>query len=309
MRLLSRRSLLPLAALVLTAGDAVAQPDRMSGLSVRGIPHPASAALHYRDSLRLDERQAQALRVVIQSAERALYAAYSQQIFDSAGVLLFWSAVPIDSVTEVRRMRTRIEQEVGVTMALLRARDETFRVLTGAQRAKLDSLFRGTPTPEVAARVRSCDTGSSGGSLTLSDRAKLVYSVSYEGDSARLHFVAVALAESSLHALPTARRTPFESDADHGGGGSAGAWMIVHAPKRDAVMVDTMQVNLNGGNVVLVRGVDRLMQPPDIVAVLSVPSMFHTAACRDRAHEEALREHVLASKQVREFLAGGDVRR
>lgn len=72
--------------------------------------------------------------------------------------------------------------------------------------------------------------------------------------------------------------------------------------RRAAVWIDSTRVDLNGNNVVLLQGVDRVMRMPDVEGLTSVPRYFHTGACRDIDASGALRAHVLASPAVRAFL-------
>lgn len=315
---------LPLAA-VLLAGilgaanlPAAAQElPRIDGIKVGGMPHPVSAAIALWDTLDLTEEQIRALRKVQDRTETEFFDLYARQVFDTTALLRYWRPGPVDSMAVLRETRAELEPQVRVMLAMLRARDETFAILSADQRARLDSLvvmpaiaglftrpeavldsLRAGTAIRGTMRSHPCDRGGSGGSVRLSDRAELIYSIHYEGDSARIVAVVVAQADDELTRAPGP--PPQAPQEVRGGGGSVGRWMIQAA--EGAVWIDSTRVELNGNNVVLLQGVDRVTRMPDVEGLTSVPSYFHTGACREVDDSEALRAHVLASPEVRAFL-------
>ena len=57
--------------------------------------------------------------------------------------------------------------------------------------------------------------------------------------------------------------------------------------------------------VVLVQGIGRLMEPPDVVGTVNIPRTFFTGGCADgRWAHEHLRECVLQLPEIQEFIGG-----
>jgi len=290
-----------------TSARAQEQRREIDGIRMYGMPHPVSAAIAYWQVLGLTEEQVVALRRIASRAETALFGRYAAQMMDTTTRLQFWRSSPIDSVALFRAGLAALGPEVHLQLELLRARDEVFRVLSAAQRATLDSLVvRPTMAPPVPPRPTACTLGRSGGSLGLSEISTLIYSVGYHGDSATIGAVVVARADSTLEGLPgpATGAGPRDVRRFRGGGGSVGRWLITHDATLDAVWVDTMRVDLQGKNVVLLQGVDRVTRQPDVKAIVAVSPYVRTGGCRDRSFSDALREHVLASPDVQAFLRG-----
>lgn len=301
MRLASVATIM-VGALAMSPTTAGAQQrSDVGGLSVGGMPHPVSAAIAYWDTLNLTESQIESLRQVEGRVSMAVFRQLEREVVDTSVRLRFWRPGPIDSVAVAREARAQLDGWIRVELAMLRARDETYAILSTEQRARLDSLVLGLLGNPATAPPRECSDGGVGGSTRLSDRAQLVYSLEYDGDSARIRGVVIAQADADLTSRPGPGRANDAGPA-RGGGGSAGRWSIRNDDEGDAVWIDSVRVDRKGHNIVFLQGVDRVTRMPDVAGFASVPPSFFTGACRDSDAGDALRTHVLRSPEVRAFL-------
>ncbi|SRR6266542_3268073 len=280
----------------------------ITGISLRGVPHPVSAALAYWDSLGLTETQVRQLRHISERLENRFAQAAVKIFPDSSALLHLWRSEPIDSAALAKSAHDKVATETSLVIATLRARDEVFAVLTSEQRVRLNSLVH--PVAGSALRperpTRLCTLGGIGGSSVISDQVDLVYSLDLKGDSAYVGTIFVARADEKLQSSPRRLSKPDLPGAPGFlSGGTSGRWWLQYDRREHAAWVETRRIDLGQNNVVLVQGIDRLTKDPDIAGLVRVESPFYTNGCRSAELTELIKEQVLKSARVRTFIESG----
>jgi Spy/CpxP family protein refolding chaperone len=290
-----------------STSSAQSPSTEFSGVSFRGIPHPVSAALAYWDSLGLSDAQITQLRETSDQFENTMFSAIAATALDTANLWILWKREPIDSVTLVSEARTRIESEVAVTLAMLRARDAVFKVLTSAQAARLQTLVRNQLLPRSpTSDARHCPTrGGSGGSMAISDRIELVHSLSFEGDSIYIDALFVARADDKLHgSLRPVEQPVVDGKPLQFSGATSGRWWLQYDRRERVAWLHDQRINLGKRNVILVQGTDRLNRRPEVVGFATVTSPIVKGNCGTRELAELIKHHIMQVPAIRAFVTG-----
>lgn len=322
-RNLMRRLLLvfPLASVFLTLPDLVAaqDPDSVAATGDRpvvapmqpwggSISTPVLLALREWDTLQLSPEQVQQIRRLQEELSPAFRALVSEQMRSALPPSIWWSDESVDEASLRARYHRMAEQSATVTLRLLEARDRVYSVLNPEQRARLKALQR-QEVEERTASLRAdpvhrpCESGGSGGGFRLSDRAQVVYSVDFRGDSLRIGAVFIARAEDKLFGVPKLPEKPALPDSTGFlSGGTAGRWYLQYDQREHTAWVHTQKVPLGEDNVVLVDGIDGLHRPPRVGGTLRVPPSVYTGGCpRGERWSEVLRAHLEKAPEIRAF--------
>lgn len=271
--------------------------------------HPAPMAIGEWQRLGLSPEQVRQLRDAQDDMERA-YLAFASAMRDALVYpLVLWETREI-SEAELRVVADRkARQEVEFMLQLLKARDQVFEVLTEEQAVQLRELYR-----EELKKMRDqamdeperhlCTHGGAGGGASLSPKAKMVYSVTFEGDSARIDALFVARAEDRLRGVSQLPPRP-DLPAHSLSGATAGRWYLMYDRKSGTAWIDDRAVGLHDDNVLLLHGIDSLHEPPSVVRTLRIPEMFYTGGCQDdQQWSDLLRDHVMGVAEIRSFVDG-----
>jgi Spy/CpxP family protein refolding chaperone len=308
-----------LAPLLLAAGGLRAQTPAPSTAppvlrlrqSGQAIPHPAHVALQEWDTLGLTPGQVERVRD-IEDGTAALFVEWIEERGgDSLLAAALWTDAEVDEGAVRAALRRDADRRADLVMGMVRAKRQVYEVLTPAQRSLLTRLQRAAVTrvaaggePDLARPAPPCVMGASGGGLTLSPRAQVVFSLQHQGDSARIGALFVGRGKRGASAsakLPIRPALPESTGPTSGG--SMGTWYMQHEAAANVAWVHTQRVPLGDDNVVLVDGIDLLHQPPTVVGTLRVPSTLFTGGCRDGFDLSAvLRERLERSPEVRAFL-------
>lgn len=304
------------------ASDAGAQATEsrerpVSGISFggrpgmrNGIPHPASLALAYFDSLHLTPEQVQELRDIQDRVEEAMMEELLAHLQEGPRLPgLMWSQEPPDPDQVRARFQEQAEAEAAMFLRLLAGRDEVFRVLSPDQKETLLGIHRdrysrtAQPNPE-APPSRPCTRGGAGGGGTISDRVAMVYSVDFHGDSAQVGAVFVGKADGKLHSSPSPGPRPQLPDGPRFlSGGAIGIWHLGYDEDSHTAWVQDRRISLEYGNVILLEGVERLQEPPRLAGIAKLPSMIYTGGCPPgRSWSIILREELQKVPEIREFM-------
>jgi Spy/CpxP family protein refolding chaperone len=281
--------------------------SEFSGISFRGIPHPMSAALAYWDSLGLSDAQITQLREISDQFENTMFSAMAAAALDTGNLWILWKREPFDSVALVSEARTKIESEVAVTLAMLRARDAVFNVLTSSQAARLQAFVRNRLfQPSRTSDARHCPTrGGSGGSISISDRVELVHSLSFEGDSIYIDALFVARADDKLHgSLRTVEQPTVDGKVLQFSGATSGRWWLHYDRDEKVAWLHDQKIDRGKSNVVLVQGTDRLNRRPEVVGFATVASPIVRGGCGSRDLGELIKQHVMQVPEIRAFVTG-----
>lgn len=300
---------------VLLGQNTIGQRRDVSGLSLgsvggQGVPHPASLALELFDSLRLTPQQVQEIREIEERLEEAMVSVMARTANASPPLHSFlWSEEDLDEAEFRSGLQRNAEVVADFFLSLFRARDEVFHALSGDQRLNLLIAYRTryaqpTPPDSLARSTRPCLVGGAGGGSRVSDRVALVYSVDFEGDSAKIGAVFVGRADVKLYGSPPPRERPqFPDGPKVLSGGSMGIWHMGYEETTQTAWVHTRGVPLGEANVVLLDGIDRLHELPRIVGVVQMPSRVFTGGCLEgRPWHQILLEELEAVPAIRDFI-------
>lgn len=177
----------------------------------------------------------------------------------------------------------------------------TNHVAPAAAQQSSPNLATPISSRDTASPPARCNATTIGGTVAVSAKVTLVVSLRAWPDSLLIIGVAVARADESLRSMALLELPKLGEP--HGGGGSVGRWIVSFEDASSALWVGPDRIDLNGRNVVLLQGLDRINTSPDIAGMLSLPGVVRRKRCGEFA--EVVRGHVLASREVREFIARG----
>jgi hypothetical protein len=268
------------------------------------VIHPVFLALQKAHTLGLSRDQLDGLLDLGEEIERAFIGFATSTSDDVLRPSIWWEDEPVDEAALRATSLQAAEKQVEAVLQLLQLRDQVFEILSEEQKTQLlgthwEKIDR--YRQEAKQRpMRPCIQGGSGGGGILSDRAQIVWSVTFEQDSARIDGLFVARVEDRLrHGVPPRPRP----DVPALSGGSAGVWILLFDRETRTAYVHERPVELRNDNVVLVNGIDRLHDLPDVAGTMFIPARFHTGGCLDGEDwVDALRDHVLSVPEIREFI-------
>jgi hypothetical protein len=285
--------------------------DQMVFAQASGPPtatvHPVTLALREAYALGLSRDQVDALVDIEEELSRAFVRFAMSVQDDVVRPSTWWADEPVDEVALRSASLRAAEKQVDAVLLLLHLRDRVFDVLTGEQKAQLleahqrdleghwEELMRRPP-------ARPCTEGGSGGGGILTDRSQIVWSVTFGQDSARIDGLFVARVEDRHRSGVMIRPRP-NVPPGAASGGSAGVWHLLFDRETRTAYVHDQAIELGQDNVVLVHGIDRLHDLPDVVGTLSIPARFYTGGCLDGEDwVDALRNHILSVRQISEYV-------
>ncbi len=274
-----------------------------------GVVHPVAMALAEWRALGLTESQVRELQDLEDEFGRILFKFLEERDQELVSPSMWWDAEPVSELEIRTLVERKVEQEVAVMLALIELRDQVFGLLSEDQRDflrdkvgdQVGSLRRGamssvTPHP--------CVSGSLSGGSRLSPTVELLYVLSFEADSAHVDVLFVARADDRIRSIGGLPPRP-EVPTGRLSGGTAGNWYLQFDRETRTAWVDDQPVDVGDDVVVLVQGIDRLLEPPDVVGTVDIPRTFYTGGCADgRWAHEHLRGYVLQFPEIQDFIGG-----
>lgn len=282
------------------------------------ISHPASVARRHWQELGLSDEQFRAMEGIEREFGAVVFRYVMAGRAGAVGPEFWWGETTVTEDGAREQVLAKVDSEVAFLLGLAESRDRAYELLAPEQASKLRTLVREgyerqlSQVPaaqswdrDVSATARTCVSGSSGGGLKLSEHVEVVFSVSKEGDSARIDNIFVARGDRSIPSMARSVERP-EGPGTFVSGGTVGRWWLLFDRAANTAWIDETPIIMGENNVVLLTGVDRLNEPPDVSGLLRVPSQFHTGGCTDGSRfQDHLRRHLMEIEDVRSFVEGG----
>lgn len=270
--------------------------------------HPAELALRHWKDLNLTADQVSQIRAIQDEMMKALMPLLEtlQAQEHRPDPEVWWGEAELDEQNLRRSFHAISEREADLIVRLVDLGREVYTLLDSPQREALQAhqLSAETRNPS-APRERLCVGGNSSGGFVLSPNVVVNYTVSFQKDTAEVGIVWVGRAEDKLYGAASLPDEPVIPDApDFLSGGTMESWYVQYDRETHRAWLDTQRVELGRDNVILLHGVERLHERPEVVGTHRIPSRVYTGGCRSGMDWiEILKVTLMDSEPIRAFVA------
>lgn len=270
--------------------------------------HPAELALRHRKELDLTPEQVSQIRAIQDEMMEAFMPLLEtlQAQEHKPDPKVWWGEAELDEQELRRSFHAISEREADLIVRLVDLGQEVYTLLDSRQREALQVHQLNAETRNASApQERLCIGGNASGGLLLSPKVVVNYTVSFQEDTAEVGVVWVGRAEDKLYGAASLPDRPVIPDApDFLSGGSMENWYVQYDRETHRAWLDTQRVELGRDNVILLHGVERLHEWPEIVGTHRIPSRVYTGGCRSGTDwTEILRVTLMGSERIRAFVA------
>ncbi|MEJ2187267.1 MAG: hypothetical protein P8Z36_15250 [Gemmatimonadota bacterium] len=309
------------AAIALLSGILICAPT-LEGQTVPAVvltapygvstEHPADLALREWQRLGLTPRQVSKIQDIrdrlTEAASPLLNVVQNQDHRLPAGV--WWGATKVDERKLRALFRETSERKADFFLRTIELGREVYELLDSRQRETLKALQREANARPLGASnrpPRPCVRGNASGGFTLSTQVMVAYSVEFAEDTAEIGVVWVGRGAHELHGTSSLPDKPVIPDAPESMSGSTMETSYLQYDRAThRAWLDTRRVPLSDDNVVLLDGIDRLQEPPDIVGTVRIPTKLYTGGCRGSMEwREILQAAIMNNERIRAFIEQG----
>lgn len=269
--------------------------------------HPAALALREWKELDLTPEQVSQIRAIQEQIMEAitplLEALQAQEHRPDPEI--WWGAAELDE-QELRKSFHEIsEREADFFVRFVDLGRRVYDLLDSRQREALKVLQRNaSDLGKVPAQDRPCERGNSSGGFVLNPQVRVNYTASFTKDTAEVGVVWVGRAEEKLYGTAALPDKPIIPDVpEFLSGGTMENWYVQYDRATHRAWLDTQRVDLGRDNVILLHGVERLHERPEVIGTHRIPSRVYTGGCRSGTDwTEILTATLMGSEPIRAFI-------